>query len=41
MTLTIISAETFQKHIDHAEYQFFEQSPEMALHLKKEAMMSK
>lgn len=35
MTLTIISAETFQKHIDQAEFQFFEQSPQMAKLLEK------
>ncbi|MCQ8261423.1 aminoacyltransferase [Streptococcus suis] len=35
MTLTIISAESFQKHIDQAEFQFFEQSPQMALLLEK------
>lgn len=35
MTLKIISAETFQKHIDHAEYQFFEQTPQMANLLEK------
>ncbi|HEL2056357.1 TPA: aminoacyltransferase [Streptococcus suis] len=35
MTLTIISPETFQKHIDHAEYQFFEQTPQMANLLEK------
>ncbi|MGQ7365998.1 aminoacyltransferase [Streptococcus suis] len=35
MTLKIISAETFQKHINHAEYQFFEQTPQMANLLEK------
>lgn len=35
MTLTIISAETFQKYIDQAEFQFFEQSPQMAKLLEK------
>ncbi|HFU4451456.1 TPA: aminoacyltransferase [Streptococcus suis] len=35
MTLTIISAETFQKHINQAEFQFFEQSPQMAILLEK------
>ncbi|HFI0634632.1 TPA: aminoacyltransferase [Streptococcus suis] len=35
MALKIISAETFQQHTEQAEYQFFEQSPEMAILLEK------
>ncbi|HFH9839818.1 TPA: peptidoglycan bridge formation glycyltransferase FemA/FemB family protein [Streptococcus suis] len=35
MSLKIISEETFHQHIEQAELQFYEQSPQMARHLAK------